>query len=73
MCQDLQTFKKYDMWNSCTLFGFKYMSTLGIWWKKVISSKYFQILRPIYKPYDYNFNRTNFKHKKKIGHYDTSH
>jgi hypothetical protein len=34
----------------------------GIWWKEVIFDRYFKILQPIYKPYDYNFKRINFKH-----------
>jgi len=51
------------MWYYYTHFGFKYMKIIGILWKEIIFYGYLKKLWPLYKPYDYNFNMINFKHK----------
>jgi hypothetical protein len=39
------------------------MEIIDILWKEVIFYEYFEILGPLYKPYDYTSKRINFKHK----------
>jgi hypothetical protein len=39
------------------------MKVIGVLWNEVVYYGYFEILRPFYKSYDYDFRRINFKHK----------
>jgi hypothetical protein len=63
MYQDFQTLKLYDMKYYCIHFGFKYMKIIDILRKKSYFVLYFENMGLLYKLYDYNFKRNNFKLK----------